>query len=848
MAETALTVDLTNCDREPIHLLGAVQPFGFLVAVSSADWRVARASRNVKEWLGREPADLEGRPVGEVFCESAIQVVREQLQSAVLGETVARAFAVRLTASGPPFDLAVHVVADKVVIECEPSATEDQINASATVKGMVARLQQVGDIRAFYRVAARELKTLTGFDRVMVYRFAEDGSGEVIAESAETEIEPYLGLHYPASDIPQQARLLYERNWLRIIADVDADPSPIEPQRDGAGKPLDLSMSTLRSVSPIHIEYLRNMGVRASMSVSILRQGRLWGLFACHHYSPRYLPFERRTAAELFGQMFSLMMENREREEERGYESRAQKLHHRLVQVMAAEASRFESIVAHLDDIADLLSCDGIGVWLRGAATLKGIAPTERQFADLAAWLDSLELIDVRARSEIGAEFPPAREFADRAAGMLVVPLSRPARDYLVFFRKELARSVTWAGDPSKPVTVGPFGARLTPRKSFELWKETVRGHSLPWLPVECRIAESLRISLVEVILRLSGLTEVERVQARERQDLLIAELNHRVRNIFSLIRGVIRQSQESTSCFTEFTEAVGGRIHALARAHDQITADSWGPASLRALIDAEKAAYVVGGVDRVSMNGPDVLLEPKAFTTAALVIHEMVTNSAKYGALSTSRGRIAIETTVETGGNLTIRWSEQEGPAVERPTRRGFGTTIIERSIPYDLQGEAVLDFDPAGLHARFVIPAAYVRSDPSPAEARMLPATEVSPDRLPADVLIVEDNMIIALEVEDILREIGVARIRATSRVAEALAAIDERAPEFAILDVNLGEETSFVVAERLAERKLRFVFATGYGENVAVPIALSHVPRLRKPYSPDTLLAAIAGKLPG
>jgi light-regulated signal transduction histidine kinase (bacteriophytochrome) len=193
---------------------------------------------------------------------------------------------------------------------------------------------------------AREVRALTGFDRVMVYRFDQDGAGEVIAESARSGIDSYLGQRYPASDIPRQARQLYERNWLRIIADVNAEPSPIEPPLDRQGRPLDLSMSTLRSVSAIHIEYLQNMGVQASMSVSILREGRLWGLFACHHYAPHRVNFGRRTAAELFGQMFSLLMENRERKAESEYEGRGQTLHQRLITMMAGEGLQFESIVA----------------------------------------------------------------------------------------------------------------------------------------------------------------------------------------------------------------------------------------------------------------------------------------------------------------------------------------------------------------------------------------------------------------------------------------------------------------------------------------------------------------------
>jgi light-regulated signal transduction histidine kinase (bacteriophytochrome) len=608
------TVDLTNCDREPIHLIGSIQSFGLLVAVSSDAWIITRASRSTAEWLDRSPQELLGKPLHTVIAGEAIHAMRTQLHGAILGDMVARLFDVRITRDGPRCDLAVHMVDKSIVIECEPSISEGSDNTGLMVRGMIARLQQAHDPRAFYRMAAREMRAMTEFDRVMIYRFDQDGSGEVIAESARADLESYLGLRYPASDIPRQARVLYERNWLRLIADINCAPSPIEPALDPEGRPLDLSRSILRSVSPIHVEYLRNMGVSASMSVSILRDGKLWGLFACHHYAPHRVSFGRRTAAELFGQMFSFLMENRERENESAYELRAQKLHQQLVTAMANEGTQFESIVSHLDEIADLLACDGIGVWIKGRATLKGLTPTESEFAELVAFLDSKNISsEVYARHDIGAEFPSARAFAERSAGMLVVPLSRPSRDYLVFFRKEVARSVNWAGDPAKPVTIGPLGDRLTPRKSFHLWKETVRGQSQPWLPVECRIAEGLRVSLLEVILQLSALAQDERTRAQHRQELLIDELNHRVRNILSLIRGVITQSKDPSHTIDKFTEVVGGRIQALARAHDQITADKWGPASFASMLKAEAGAYLSNGADRVMLSGPDIQLEPQA-------------------------------------------------------------------------------------------------------------------------------------------------------------------------------------------------------------------------------------------
>jgi light-regulated signal transduction histidine kinase (bacteriophytochrome)/CheY-like chemotaxis protein len=849
MAGKCAATDLTNCDREPIHLLGAVQSFGLLIAASNKSGIVTRVSSSVREWLKCEPEEAIGRPITELFTDEAMHKIRGQLHAASLGDTVARLFDIEVTSDGLRCDVAAHIVDDTIVIECEPSLAESDDNTGLMVRGMIARLQQTKGLPTFYRVAAREMRAMTGFDRVMVYRFDEDGAGEVIAETASNGLESYLGLRYPASDVPRQARLLYERNWLRLIADVNAPPSPIEPALDDAGRPLDLSRSVLRSVSPMHVEYLCNMGVSASMSVSILRDGKLWGLFACHHYSPRRVSFARRTAAELFGQMFSFLMENRERESESAYELRAQKLHQQLVTVMAGEATSFESIVTHLEDIADLLTCDGIGVWINNRATLKGLTPTKAEFATLVDHLHAKQISEIHARHEIGAELPQARAFAERAAGMLVVPLSRPARDYLVFFRKEMARSVHWAGDPSKPVTADPLGDRPKPRKSFELWKETVHGQSATWRPVECRIAEGLRVSLLEVILRLSDITEEERRRSLQRQELLIDELNHRVRNILSLIRGVITQSKDPTNSVDNFTKIVGGRIQALARAHDQITADKWGPASFGSMVQAEAGAYLIGGSDRVVLSGTEILLEPQAFTTVALVIHEMITNSVKYGALSDSRGQVRIETAIDAVGRLVIAWSEHGGPPVKPPTHRGFGSTVIERSIQHDLRGSVSLDFALSGLRARFTIPAAQFslsqggRVEAAPAAVK----PDADPGLMPKDVLLVEDSMIIALDAEDMLRQLGIEGVRVASGVRDSLRLIEERQPDFALLDVNLGTETGFGIAERLMHMGVPFAFATGYGDQLAFPDAFAAIPKLRKPYTSDILKKLLLTQVP-
>ncbi|GFE83178.1 signal transduction histidine kinase [Steroidobacter agaridevorans] len=846
MTAANASVDPSSCDREPIHLLGAIQPFGFLIAVSTPDWLVQRVSANVGDWLKVAPADMLGRGLLDFIHVDAIHTLRNQLQIVNVTGTAARLFGIRIDDSPRRFDMAVHTQPGQVVIECELSAADSSVNASALVRGMMNRVQGMRDPSTLSCNAARELRALTGFDRVMVYRFAPDESGEVIAESTDAGIESFLGLHYPASDIPRQARLLYERNWLRIIPDIEAVPSPIQPTLDSAGKPLDLSHSVLRSVSPIHIEYLRNMGVRASMSVSILREGRLWGLFACHHYSPLHVSFERRTAAELFGQMFSLLMENREREAESGYENRARELNDRLVQALTGEDNRAQGIARRLGDIATQLNCDGIGLSIDGKVTLHGMTPEPRQFVDLIEHIRaSTTTSGNHAINAIRADYPQASEFQGRSAGMLVMPLSRLPRDYLVFFRREVAHTVTWAGDPNKPVVAGPLGDRLTPRKSFESWRETVSGQAVPWSAADLRIANALRMSLLEAILRQSDQSEEARRRAMQRQDLLIAELNHRVRNILSLIRGLINQSHDPNLSSVQFMDVVGSRLQALARAHDLITADHWGPALFSALIDSEAGAYLSGDAMRIQRAGPDARLQPQAFNVLALVIHELITNSTKYGALSDRRGTVTVATQLDESANFIIDWRERDGPPVQTPKRRGFGSAVIERTIPYDIKGEAQIDFEPLGVHARFLIPSTYVQCMDK-AAAQPTAAATIAPDELPIpqDVLLVEDNLIIALDAVDALRKAGARDVRPASNVSAALGMIEERQPEFAVLDVNLGIENSFEVANRLLALGVPFAFMTGYGENEAFPDELAHVPRIRKPFTQQSL-AAVLGR---
>ena len=848
-ATAGSAVDLTNCDREPIQIPGLIQPFGFLVAFT-ADWMVSRVSANIAHFIGMEPAAMLGKPVAAIFCEQAIHAMRNRLTMLRGADAVERIFGLELIKGRGRFDLGVHFCGDGVIVEAEP-ATGDDVEASTLVRSMISRLGQTDALKTFYREGARQVRALTGFDRVMVYRFDGEGAGEVIAEALRPGVDSFLGLNYPASDIPQQARALYLRNVFRVIADVGSTPVPIVPTLDPRGRPLDLSLAVLRAVSPIHIEYLGNMGVKASLSISIVVDGRLWGLFACHHYEPRLPGIGHRSAAELFGQMFSLMLESRERREVADYETRARGVADRLMAAVAQDAGTLGDASWLGETISDTIPADGVGVYLNGVSSLAGLTPDRQQFETLVTALNQAAASAVYTTDHIASIVPQATDYADRAAGLVAIPLSRSPRDYVVLFRSERLRAVRWAGNPEKPVEPGPNGMRLTPRKSFAAWSQLVKGKATSFTLAELRVAETLRTTLLEVVLRLSDGASSDRRRAQEQQELLIAELNHRVRNILSLIRGLISQTRNTALTAEAFVQTLDDRIQALARAHDQITSDRWGPARLIDLIETEAGAFLGGKRDRVRLSGPNVLIEAGAFTTLALVFHELLTNAAKYGALVDS-GFVAIGWRIDEDGSLLIEWREEGGPAVTAPTRRGFGSTIIERSIPFDLGGHAEIRYRLSGFEADFCVPSRHVVRVLPPAPERAAPEPEARIESgilWGEDVLLVEDSMIIALDGEDALKALGARSVLTAATVARALTLIEgDTPPGFALLDFNLGIETSLAVADTLRARGTRFIFATGYGDQLDLPARLADVPVVRKPYSTDTLGRAIGALAAG
>ncbi|MEX0341169.1 MAG: HWE histidine kinase domain-containing protein [Erythrobacter sp.] len=836
---------LSNCDREPIHQLGQVQAFGALIAVN-ADWFVAHRSTNLESIFGPGRTLEAGERLGSLFAPAALEQLRSAAAALTMPDQVERRFGVDLFDDGVLFDCALHSSGAYTIIESEPHAAGDLNHQLGLLRPIMARLEQHGDIEAMAAEAARQLRHALQMDRVMVYRFREDLSGEVIAEAARDDLEKFHGLRYPKSDIPSQARKLYLRNRFRIIADVESEPVDIEPGISIDGEPLDLSMSTLRAVSPIHIEYLRNMGVGASLSISIVIGGKLWGLFACHHYGPRLLPYSQRTAAELFSEMFSLLLDRTLAAQVAERRELGREVHARLMRDIAAGTPLSSSLPLIEPVIQQIIPHDGVSIFMEDIYDARGAAPNEEEFRAILPSLNGAATSRLLASEAIAERLPRAERFAERAAGALIIPVSRSPRDYLVLWRKPLAQTVTWAGNPDKPVVSGPHGDRLTPRKSFEAWQETVEGRAEKWSQAELDMAESLRVTLLEIILRLTDEAVAERAKAQQQQELLIAELNHRVRNILNLIRGLINQSKGDAPDIETFVDIVGGRVSSLAAAHENITKGNWSHAPFSDLIATEANAYLGGKTDRLVVTGPEAMISPEAYTVMALVIHEMITNSAKYGSLSDQSGKLDIVVSRDDDDNFCVDWRETGGPPVKPPKRRGFGSTIIERSLPHELDGSAEIHYRLSGVEARFCIPARYVEwrartGVPSAGASKKKKGDRL--ENLPESVLLVEDSMIIALDAEDCLKELGVGQVRIESSVAAALDALDKSSPALAILDYNLGKENSEPVAEKLRAVGTPFWLATGYGEMQSRVAELGAAGLLTKPYGKDELAQILA-----
>ncbi|WP_337360767.1 SpoIIE family protein phosphatase [Mycolicibacterium sphagni] len=501
-------IDLDNCAREPIHIPGSIQPRGVLAVLREPDFEVRSVSANVSKLLGKEVDAVLGRPLSTLIgAEPAAQIQQAALTFGDLRQRNPLECAIDVAGQSRVFDAILHREPDgTLLVELEIAYGERPFsfpNTYLAVRSSVEELNRASTLTELYDTAARAVRQLTGFDRVMVYRYDEQYNGEVVAEAKREDLNSFLGLHYPSTDIPVQARKLYERNWIRLISDVDYAPVPILPAVDpGSGTPLDLTYATLRSVSPIHVEYLQNMGVHASMSISLLRQGRLWGLIACHHYAgPHLPPFGTRAAAEFLGSTLSLRLVDRFEDDKLQKRLETQAVLAKLIAAVLDDSRPLTSALLGAPDLLDLVPADSMVVKLQDETRVRGPVPPPEVVSAVAAWaLDTGD--EIAGVDSLSDGLPHIDLDPQIAAGALALNL--PDGQYAIWFRREALRSVDWGGDPHNKAIAVTEGneTRLSPRKSFERWREEVRGCSEPWTANETEAAEALRHHLVEALYR----------------------------------------------------------------------------------------------------------------------------------------------------------------------------------------------------------------------------------------------------------------------------------------------------------------------------------------------------------
>ena len=535
---------LANCSREPIHLPGAIQPFGVLLALGSSDERIEYCSANVSTAFGVDARHALGMKLVDLL---GTDLLRDTQPGDFEAHEPAR-LAVSAGKQERVWDVFVHRHRGRSIIELEavdPSDPEPGRPLRASLRKAISALDASCSVRELSERTCEAVRNLTGFDGVMVYKFHADGHGEVIAESKGDEFAKYLGLHYTASDIPLQARAMFLSNWVRMIPARDYEPVPLLAA-PGVNEPLDLGRSLLRSVSPIHIEYLRNMGVAASLTLSLIHNSELWGLIACHHYgSPKHMSFETRAACETLARLASSQLGRMGELETRAARERASDVQRELEASMRAQADLSEGLVNGARTALDLVECSGAAVHCYNGTWLPlGSAPTTEQLVALARWLTQQGKPDVFQTNNLAAEYPPAESFKEVGSGLLAIRIPKGDMNYVMWFRPEALQTVTWAGNPDKPITQASGSMRLAPRASFDAWKQVVHLTSMPWATWELEAASALRSSILAIDLQRQYEREVEARAsaelANEQKEQLLAMVSHDLKNpVHSLIVGI---------------------------------------------------------------------------------------------------------------------------------------------------------------------------------------------------------------------------------------------------------------------------------------------------------------------
>jgi two-component system, chemotaxis family, sensor kinase Cph1 len=889
MSDTStFEVNLDNCDREPIHISGAVQPHGVLLVLEPSSLAILQLSKNTDSWFGASSEQLLGASAHQLFDAPTVARLRE------LGPGERRVInSLRATTvGGRSLSATLYHSSEGIIVELEDTPIDEgpafrEFHTRARLG--LARLQHAVGVLDMCRLAVRELRDLTGFDRVMVYRFDRHDNGHVIAEDKRDGLESYLDLHYPASDIPAQARRLYTINHLRTIVDVNYTPVPIVPAISPVtGAPLDLSFSILRSVSPIHIEYLRNMGIAASLSISLVVAGRLWGLVICHHYAPRLAPYEVRVTCEHYSQLLSWQVAAQERADRLEQRSKGDERLRALLEQLTANMDLTDGISKGSQDFLGLVEAEGGALLHAGELRVFGVTPRPDQIQSLIPWLRERTRGGPFLTENVMALSPPADGLETTAAGVLAVRLDPMGETYLLWFRPEVAQTVNWAGDPHKTVSLQAGEPRLSPRGSFALWKETVKGQSLPWQPWQVDVAVDTGHAVASVAMKhLAVLAALNRELTASTEELravnlakdeFLAVLSHELRTPLSAILGWVRLLR-------------GGRLDPERAAHGLDVVERNAQAQAKLIEDLLDVSRIITGkmrLDVLAVNLLDVInlalesvrhaAEAKNITLASVldpkasiilgdaarlqqVLWNLLTNAVKF---SRKGGRVSVHLTrtnssaeisvSDTGEGIAPdflphvfeRFRQAQSGTARNHQGLGLGLAIVKHLV--ELHGGTVsVTSAGAGLGATFriVLPLAPVaRNGPSAPHAA--PAT---PRLGGVRVLVVEDEPDARELLVTELSQFGV-EAHAVDSAREGLAVLQQLLPDVLISDIGMPAMDGYALitavrqlpAESGGRTPAIALTAFGTSQDRTRAFLAGFDAHLPKPVEPDELAAVL------
>lgn len=824
---------LENCNDEPIEWIESVQSHGVLLAFDFDSLMVTHASKNLDTILKLDAKAALSKSIREVFNKDDVHDI---LNIASHNSTKFQREHIKVTSEGDKsIDISLFRTENSVVLELMPTGEDFKyININNNIKWALAKTHGHENIEDILKNAVQSLQKITGFDRVMAYKFLPDNSGEVIAEAVSTSMNSFLGLRFPAFDIPPKARELFLKNPIRYIKNTSDEGSKILINKENEDK-LNLTYSFLRAAAPVHNQYLKNMGVQSSMTIPIIINNKLWGLFAHHHNTIKELSPQETYSADILGQTINMVLEHQTRSKSQKTIKDILENGNELVAINSNSFKLDKFWDSQAENLFKLIPCDGVAYVIDKEIKTFGDCP------ELFAITSIVEKVNAKA-DEIQHYTNISELFSEgikNTRGLISMQLNSQFPEInLLFFRDKISKKIQWAGSPKKELIFEKEKVRLHPRSSFNEYIESNSEDSDVWTTQDLFVAKNA-LDTFKKYIALEIDKEKKAVSENERLKILVKELNHRVRNILALVKSVSKQTANTEKSIESYVIALEKRITALADVNNMLTESSFGSVDLTNILEKELAPFDHSGKN-YEIKGETVELSSSVAPIIVLVFHELTTNSAKYGCLSTHSGKLTISWQSKKN-DLFIFWKEENGPKVEEPDRKGFGRTIIENAIGYEFGGSSLMNFKESGLEVTIQIPLDAILREKTEMFATgqiKLKDDEKSAQIKDLNILVLEDDFIIANQFKALIENRIPSAVNIFSNQKAALNSFRNKTYDFAFLDINLKKETSLKVAQICKSKSIPFHYLSGYGDTFLQNKSFPDAPVFIKPLSDEQL----------